>query len=349
MPSRSLSNARNTLWLGSHLSISGGMHHALEAAAELKCDCVQVFTKNQRQWRVKPLREEDVETWKAAIETIGWAGEPARVVSHNSYLVNMASPDPKDGRSPSRFSGRNWNAASVWASPHASLIQAQFEGARKPAIPTSSSNRRTPTRRRTRPHRALLDRLERETRCRCERHWRTRWGAAPISVTTLCSSPDPRSGEGPGADRLLLRHLSRGGGGSSCPRPRRARPGASGRDDRPRPGARSPSERPIGEVAAGRTVMPIFSMGPAARPVSGLLPRFPPGGGSRWCWKPRRKVSMAVPGMINSNGCLRWLRGPDRADIQSTTSINSESPMTSSGRQSSRSQLLPVGLRSGGA
>ncbi len=93
MPSRPLSGARSAPWLGSHLSISGGIHHALEAAGALQCDCVQVFTKNQRQWRVKPLRDEDVAAWKAAIETIGWAGEPARVVSHNSYLVNMASPD----------------------------------------------------------------------------------------------------------------------------------------------------------------------------------------------------------------------------------------------------------------
>ncbi|MEE2973156.1 MAG: TIM barrel protein, partial [Planctomycetota bacterium] len=95
MPSRPLSGARSVPWLGSHLSISGGMHHALEAAGALQCDCVQVFTKNQRQWRVKPLRDEDVAAWKAAIEDLGWAGDPARVVSHNSYLVNMASPDPE--------------------------------------------------------------------------------------------------------------------------------------------------------------------------------------------------------------------------------------------------------------
>ncbi len=90
-----VSGARSKPWLGSHLSISGGMHHALEATTGLDCDCVQVFTKNQRQWKVKPLTDAEVDSWKSGLEAIGWTEEPARVVSHNSYLVNMASPDPE--------------------------------------------------------------------------------------------------------------------------------------------------------------------------------------------------------------------------------------------------------------
>lgn len=91
--SNPVSGAKTQPWLGSHLSIAGGMHHAIEAAAEIDCDCLQVFTKNQRQWKAKPLLDSDVQAWRAAIGEIGWADEPARVVSHNSYLVNMASPD----------------------------------------------------------------------------------------------------------------------------------------------------------------------------------------------------------------------------------------------------------------
>ena len=68
-----VSGARSAPWLGSHLSISGGMHHAIESARELDCDCVQVFTKNQRQWKVKPLADDEVAAWKAAIAAIGWA------------------------------------------------------------------------------------------------------------------------------------------------------------------------------------------------------------------------------------------------------------------------------------
>lgn len=83
---------------GSHLSIAGSMVNALDEATRLKMDCVQVFTKNQRQWKVKPLANEDRNAWLARLDELGWdadveAGEPPRVVSHNSYLINMASPD----------------------------------------------------------------------------------------------------------------------------------------------------------------------------------------------------------------------------------------------------------------
>jgi len=75
---------------GSHLSIAGGMHNALLEAERLKMDTVQVFTKNQRQWRVKPLDDEVVGTWLSQLDRLGWRG---RVVAHDSYLINLASPD----------------------------------------------------------------------------------------------------------------------------------------------------------------------------------------------------------------------------------------------------------------
>ncbi|MEM8873039.1 MAG: deoxyribonuclease IV [Planctomycetota bacterium] len=74
---------------GSHLSIAGGMHHAVEAAEALGLDTVQVFTKNQQQWKCKPLEAKAVSTWRAAIERAGFT----KTVSHDSYLINLASPD----------------------------------------------------------------------------------------------------------------------------------------------------------------------------------------------------------------------------------------------------------------
>ncbi|MEL6396546.1 MAG: deoxyribonuclease IV [Planctomycetota bacterium] len=75
---------------GSHLSIAGGMHNALDEAESLGLDTVQVFTKNQQQWKVKPLLDDAVAEWTARLERLGWQG---RTVSHASYLINMASPD----------------------------------------------------------------------------------------------------------------------------------------------------------------------------------------------------------------------------------------------------------------
>jgi len=79
---------------GSHLSIAGGMVNALLEAERLKFDCVQVFTKNQRQWRVTPMRDEDRAAWLEKLHAMKWdkATGPARVVSHASYLINLASP-----------------------------------------------------------------------------------------------------------------------------------------------------------------------------------------------------------------------------------------------------------------
>lgn len=78
---------------GSHLSIAGGMHLALEEAARLGLDCVQVFTKNQQQWSAPPLDAGAVRRWKDALGSMGWT-DPGRTVSHASYLANMASADP---------------------------------------------------------------------------------------------------------------------------------------------------------------------------------------------------------------------------------------------------------------
>jgi deoxyribonuclease-4 len=57
---------------GAHLSIAGGMANALHEAESLDMDCVQVFTKNQRQWSVRPLRDDECEAWAAGLRKLGW-------------------------------------------------------------------------------------------------------------------------------------------------------------------------------------------------------------------------------------------------------------------------------------
>jgi deoxyribonuclease-4 len=74
--------------LGSHLSIAGGYYKAVEAAAELKMDCVQIFTKNNNQWKGKTLAPEDVTLFRDAIERTGIR----MPCGHDSYLINLASP-----------------------------------------------------------------------------------------------------------------------------------------------------------------------------------------------------------------------------------------------------------------
>ncbi len=79
---------RFSVLLGAHLSISGGLYKAIEAAKEIKATALQIFTKNQRQWRVSELKREDIEKFKGYWEE--WGDYP--IFSHVSYLLNLASP-----------------------------------------------------------------------------------------------------------------------------------------------------------------------------------------------------------------------------------------------------------------
>ncbi len=74
---------------GSHLSISGGMHNALLTAESLGMATVQVFTKNQQQWKCSPLDSTCVADWQSHAKRLRFK----QTVSHDSYLINLASPD----------------------------------------------------------------------------------------------------------------------------------------------------------------------------------------------------------------------------------------------------------------
>lgn len=75
--------------LGAHQSIAGGYYKSVEIAAGFGMDCVQLFTKNNNQWNGKPLTDDDVRLFRAALEQTG-----VRLpVAHDSYLINLASPD----------------------------------------------------------------------------------------------------------------------------------------------------------------------------------------------------------------------------------------------------------------
>jgi deoxyribonuclease-4 len=74
---------------GAHMSISGGLHKAFARGETAGCDTVQIFSKNQQQWRAKPLIETDIGLFKAEQQRSGF--EP--VIVHDSYLINLASPN----------------------------------------------------------------------------------------------------------------------------------------------------------------------------------------------------------------------------------------------------------------
>jgi deoxyribonuclease-4 len=72
------------------MSIAGGLHLALARGREAGCGAVQIFVKNQRQWRAPRLEADAVRAFRLARRATGirW------VFAHASYLINLASPDP---------------------------------------------------------------------------------------------------------------------------------------------------------------------------------------------------------------------------------------------------------------
>lgn len=75
--------------LGAHMSIAGGYYKAVQTASDCGCDCVQLFTKNNNQWRAKELTDDDVTRFRIKLEELG-IGHP---IAHDSYLINLAAPD----------------------------------------------------------------------------------------------------------------------------------------------------------------------------------------------------------------------------------------------------------------
>lgn len=79
----------SVLLLGAHMSIAGGVSRALDRAASVHSNAVQIFTKNNRQWRGPPVDTGDVARWNVELPGLGID----RAVSHASYLINLASPN----------------------------------------------------------------------------------------------------------------------------------------------------------------------------------------------------------------------------------------------------------------
>ncbi len=75
--------------LGAHMSIAGGVGNALLAGKKVDCDTVQIFTKSSRQWAAKPYTREEIDQFRLNQKETGIA----TVVAHDSYLLNLGSPD----------------------------------------------------------------------------------------------------------------------------------------------------------------------------------------------------------------------------------------------------------------
>lgn len=75
--------------LGAHFSIRGSYANAVSEAVALECNTLQMFTKNQMQWKSKPISDAEAEEFRKAR-----AAQGIRFAfAHSSYLINLCSQD----------------------------------------------------------------------------------------------------------------------------------------------------------------------------------------------------------------------------------------------------------------
>ena len=76
--------------LGAHMSIAGGLHLAFARIREVQGEALQIFLSNQRQWKTVPLTSEMLEDFRRQWQE----NDYMPVAAHDSYLINLAAPDP---------------------------------------------------------------------------------------------------------------------------------------------------------------------------------------------------------------------------------------------------------------
>jgi deoxyribonuclease-4 len=85
-----IGNRQSKILLGAHMSISGGVHLAIERARSIDCTAMQMFVKNNMQWFARPLTRDQVRTflehWQCA--------ELLSIFGHANYLINLAATNP---------------------------------------------------------------------------------------------------------------------------------------------------------------------------------------------------------------------------------------------------------------
>ncbi|HEY5441717.1 MAG TPA: deoxyribonuclease IV [Gemmatimonadaceae bacterium] len=76
--------------LGAHVSAAGGVPEAPARAAAIEATALQLFTKMATRWAERECIDEECTTFRERLSTT----RVAATMAHDSYLINLASPDP---------------------------------------------------------------------------------------------------------------------------------------------------------------------------------------------------------------------------------------------------------------
>ena len=78
--------------VGAHVSIAGGVENAPLQASSIGAKAFAMFTKNQRQWSAPKLTTSSIDAFRKNCSDGGY--KPEHILPHDSYLINLGSPDP---------------------------------------------------------------------------------------------------------------------------------------------------------------------------------------------------------------------------------------------------------------
>jgi len=75
--------------LGAHVSAAGGVPAAPPRARAIQATAMQIFTKQANRWAERECDDCERDDFRAALALTG----VAVTIAHDSYLINLASPD----------------------------------------------------------------------------------------------------------------------------------------------------------------------------------------------------------------------------------------------------------------
>src|SRR3954467_13133032 len=75
--------------LGAHVSVAGGSHEAPKRARAIGATAMQIFTKMANRWAERVCEDDECRAFRDALANT----QVRETMAHDSYLINLASPD----------------------------------------------------------------------------------------------------------------------------------------------------------------------------------------------------------------------------------------------------------------
>ncbi len=79
------------MYIGAHVSASGGVDKAIGRALDIGAECIQIFAASPRMWRVSPIKDKPLQNYHAKMAESGLGP----TIVHAKYLAALGSPNPE--------------------------------------------------------------------------------------------------------------------------------------------------------------------------------------------------------------------------------------------------------------